>query len=257
MDRATARSVRCDGAGRPLQYWTVAELNTAIPGIGGTLLWNRILWLGLGVFALGLSVITYPRSRRVPDASAGCRRSRFAGRGGDQSAGAGDPPSIEPPSILAAFRPRPVPAPGPARGHDRPPKPPVSRHARLGARRPPPGSELRREPVRDARLSAHLPDARGAARHLYSVILLLVVVLYSGELIWKERSLEVEEILDSMPTPSGVYFGAKLVALLLVIAIFLLVGRPGAGRLPALARLHGSRARPICTGRRSPLSIRP
>ena len=34
----------------------------------------------------------------------------------------------------------------------------------------------------------------------------------------------MDEIVDSMPTPSGVYFGAKLTALLLVIAVLLLAG---------------------------------
>ncbi|MBZ0089995.1 MAG: hypothetical protein K8H90_06425, partial [Thermoanaerobaculia bacterium] len=58
----------------------------------------------------------------------------------------------------------------------------------------------------------------------YSIVLLLAVVLYSGELIWKERSLGLDEILDSMPVPSGVYFGAKLTALLLVIALVLMAG---------------------------------
>lgn len=43
-------------------------------------------------------------------------------------------------------------------------------------------------------------------------------------MIWKERSLELDEIHDSMPTPSGVYFGAKLTALLLVIAVWLFGG---------------------------------
>ena len=59
---------------------------------------------------------------------------------------------------------------------------------------------------------------------MYSIVLLLVVVLYSGDLIWKERSLELNEVVDSMPTPNGVYFGAKLTASLLVIVAYLLVG---------------------------------
>jgi hypothetical protein len=58
----------------------------------------------------------------------------------------------------------------------------------------------------------------------YSIVLLLVVVLYSGDLIWKERSLKLDEIVDSMPAPNGVFFGAKLTALLLVIAVFLFAG---------------------------------
>ncbi len=56
---------------------------------------------------------------------------------------------------------------------------------------------------------------------MYSILLLIVVVLFSGELIWKERSLRLNEIQDALPAPSGVYFGAKLAALLLAVAAFL------------------------------------
>ncbi|HEX8829803.1 MAG TPA: ABC transporter permease subunit, partial [Longimicrobium sp.] len=206
--------------GGALRYWTTAELNTALPAVGGTLLWNRILWLVAGFSALGLSVATFdpsrPRKRRDPD------------RG-------------------AADAPAPVRPASPARA-------PATR--RVFSR----GSvaiqflrQLRREA---AMVLGNLPvlgilalglfvlvQAASSAGNLfgmpvhprthlmlealqggYSIVLLIVVVLYSGELIWKERSLEVDEIHDSMPTPSGVYFGAKLTALLLVIALWLFVG---------------------------------
>jgi len=198
-----------------LKYWTVAELNTATPAVGGTLLWNRILWLGLGFSALGLSVVAFDpfvSSRaRARDLVDGGRRLRAA----------------------------------------RPPGPSLS----LGM------TGVRLQFIRQVRREAmtvlgNLPflgilalglfvliQAASSAGNLfgmpvhprtylmlealqgiYSIILLLAVVLYSGDLIWKERSLELDEVVDSMPTPSGVYFGAKLTALLLMIAVVLLAG---------------------------------
>jgi ABC-2 type transport system permease protein len=201
--------------GGALKYWTVAELNTAIPEVGGTLLWNRILWLGLGLSALGLSVVAFDpsRSRKSPD------RTQDA-------------------PVEATFR---VRAPVARRV--------FSRHSVL--------VQFMRQVRREAMtvlgnwpflgilalgLFVLIQAASSAGNlfgmpvhprtHLmleaiqdgYWIILLLVVVLYSGELIWKERSLELDEVVDSMPTPSGVYFGAKLTALLLVIAVLLLAG---------------------------------
>ena len=206
--------------GGALKYWTVAELNTATPEVGGILLWNRIFWLGLGLSALGLSVIAFDPSR--PWKRPG--RTRDA--------------TQAPSPVEATIR---VRAPATRRT--------FSRHSVL--------FQFTRQVRREATtVLKSLPflgmlalglfvllQAASSAGNLFgmpvhprtylmiealrggfSIILLLVVVLYSGDLIWKERSLELDEILDSMPTPSGVYFGAKLTALLLVIAVFLLAG---------------------------------
>jgi ABC-2 type transport system permease protein len=206
--------------GGALRYWTVAELNTATPEVGGTLLWNRILWLGLGLSALGVSVATFDPSR--------VRKRR------DLTREATEAPS----PVDATYRVRP-----------RATRRVFSRHSVLVQF----FTQVRRDAmtivgnwpflgILALGLFVLIQDASSAGNlfgmpvhprtHLmleaikggYSIILLIVVVLFSGELIWKERSLELDEIVDSMPTPSGVYFGAKLTALLLVIAIFLLAG---------------------------------
>ena len=206
--------------GGALKYWTVAELNTTIPKVGGVLLWNRILWLVLGFSALGVSVVAYDPSR--------VRKRR------DEDAGATEAPS---------------PTRRTSRVHSRATNRVFSRRSvfvQFLAR-------VRREAalvlgnlpflgilalglfvlVQAASSAGNLfgmpvyPRTHRmleAIQGLYSVVLFLVVVLYSGELIWKERSLEVEEILDSLPTPNGVYFGAKLAALVLVIAVWFVVG---------------------------------
>ncbi|HKV12981.1 MAG TPA: ABC transporter permease subunit, partial [Thermoanaerobaculia bacterium] len=206
--------------GGALQYWTVAELNTAIPEIGGTLLWNRILWLVLGFLSLGFSVATFnpSRPRRRPDRDRGATEA---------------PSPVEAERRVRALAIRQV----------------FSRRSVCVQFL----HQVRREA---AIVVGNLPflgilafglfvllQAASSAGNLfgmpvhprtylmleaiqggYSIILLIVIALYSGELIWKERSLKVDEIHDSMPTPSGVYFGAKLTALLLVVAVWLCVG---------------------------------
>lgn len=203
-----------------LEYWTVAELNTAIPELGGTLLWNRIVWLGLGLTTLGLSVVTFDPSRT----------GQCPARNRDATEA---PTSVETPIQVRAPATRRF----------------FSWHVVL--------VQFIRQVRHEATtvlgnfpflgilafgLFVLLQEASSAGNLFgmpahprtylmleamqsgYSIIVLLVVVLYSGELIWKERSLEVEEIHDSMPTPSAVYFGAKLTALLLMIAVLLLAG---------------------------------
>lgn len=206
--------------GGALRYWTVAELNTAIPEVGGTILWNRILWLVLGFSALGLSVAAFDpsRPRKRPDRDRGVAEA--------------------PSPVQATHR---VRTPATRRVFSR-------RSVLVQLVR-----QVRREAaivlgnlpflgilafglfvlIQAASSAGNLFDMPVHPRtHLmlealqggYSIVLLIVVVLYSGELIWKERSLELDEIHDSMPTPSGVYFGAKLTALLLVIAVWLSAG---------------------------------
>ncbi|MCP4661881.1 MAG: hypothetical protein GY856_41285 [bacterium] len=58
----------------------------------------------------------------------------------------------------------------------------------------------------------------------FAYMLMIILAFYSGELIWRERSVKLNEIVDSLPVPNGVYLSAKLVAQLLVLIAFLLVG---------------------------------
>lgn len=205
--------------GGALKYWTVSELNAATPEVFGPLLWNRILWLGLGFFALGFSVAAYDPSRS--------RKRADPMRDATDAASPVDAIRVRTPAARRVF----------------------STHSII--------VQLIRQVRREATtVVGNLPflgiaalglfvliQAASSAGNLfgmpvhprthlmlealqggYSIILLLVVVLYSGELIWKDRACELDEIVDSMPTPSGVYLGAKLTALLLVIAVFLFMG---------------------------------
>ena len=46
-----------------------------------------------------------------------------------------------------------------------------------------------------------------------AMFLSIIVVFYSGELVWRERALKVAEVHDALPMPDGVRLGAKMLAL--------------------------------------------
>ena len=58
-----------------MRYWTVAERNTRLLDWSGAFLWNRLLWMGIGVVALGLTYALFPMSA---EALAGKRANKKA-----------------------------------------------------------------------------------------------------------------------------------------------------------------------------------
>ncbi|HLZ17227.1 MAG TPA: hypothetical protein VKQ08_09310, partial [Cyclobacteriaceae bacterium] len=57
----------------------------------------------------------------------------------------------------------------------------------------------------------------------FSLFFLIIVVFYSGELIWKERSMNFSMITDSLPVPRAVGLASKFVGLLLIFALLILL----------------------------------
>ena len=54
------------------------------------------------------------------------------------------------------------------------------------------------------------------------VFIVLLATLYGGELIWRDRQLKSDQIVDSMPVPAWVPFGAKLSSVFLAISLLML-----------------------------------
>ena len=52
---------------------------------------------------------------------------------------------------------------------------------------------------------------------------LLLVVFYSGELVWKTRSHKFNEIIDATPVSNTVFFSSKLVALILIPIVLIVI----------------------------------
>jgi hypothetical protein len=57
----------------------------------------------------------------------------------------------------------------------------------------------------------------------FGLFQIIIIVFYSGELVWRERDAKSSQIMDSMPAERWVYYGSKLGALMLVQALIALL----------------------------------
>jgi ABC-type transport system involved in multi-copper enzyme maturation permease subunit len=56
----------------------------------------------------------------------------------------------------------------------------------------------------------------------FTLFTLAIVTFYSGELVWRERDAQLNQIVDALPVPRWVLFGSKLFALMLVQVVLVL-----------------------------------
>ena len=57
----------------------------------------------------------------------------------------------------------------------------------------------------------------------FAIFILVVLTLYAGELVWRERDAGMAQIYDALPTPRWAVMSSKLTALLGIVAILLAV----------------------------------
>jgi len=203
------------------RYWTVFEKNEVTPVLEGTLLINRIVWMLIGLGALALSYFLFPFS---------VEKRRKAGK-----------------KNLADSEELPITITGALELPD------VARRFDTSTLWYQYLSQTRLE-IRNIIFSApfivlmllgllnvvgstlgNLGNIFGTSVYpvtpiLVNIIngslslsLLAVVMYYSGELMTRERTVKLNEILDSLPYPNWVMMAAKLSGLLTVVIMMLLV----------------------------------
>ncbi len=202
------------------RYWTIAEKNARVPELRGELLWNRALWLAVAVVSLALAVQFF----------------RGAPKDGTRAR-------------LRALRREPLPVPV------------ISGQDRLRVRptftRATPWRQLQAQVLLEARLVVFRAPflvilALGLANMLanmgylelmlgtpvwpvthlmllaissgYSFLLILVLVLYGGESVWRARDARMDGVLDAAPVPTWTAPAAKAVALWLASGVFIAAG---------------------------------
>jgi ABC-2 type transport system permease protein len=185
-----------------VRYWTPAELNTLLPPLTGTLLLNRLIWLGLGGALLALAVNRY----RFAEAGAAATKR------GDST----------PEPVPAAAAPSPAARPGSAA------------FAQLRARTLLEMQQAFRTPIygillalgaifsavglwfgRDPFGTPPLPVAHVQIPALmggFALFALIIAIFYAGELVWRERDRRLHEIVDATPLPDWAYVVPKTIA---------------------------------------------
>ncbi|MEO1069001.1 MAG: hypothetical protein AAFW95_07750 [Cyanobacteria bacterium J06638_6] len=204
--------------------WTVHQHNALMPSLGGTLLGNRLLWVTLGAAVWAWSYRTYMmqeqgRSSRSQIRSALPWRRR---RGEEATL----------PRSVANFRPS-IP--------DR-----ASSLTWLGQWFYRSGFELRSILTGRAfwlltafGLVSLLMAAMGSRSFNYSnpstdilihsasvyldYILFAIIVVYAAELVWRDRTLHLQPVIDATPVSNGVLLLAKLTALFAMVTLNLLL----------------------------------
>ena len=212
--------------GRSIRYWAAEQRNTELPAIAGYLLANRALWTGiaLALFAACFALFktersgtgrAWRRAKAVPAAAVSPSRASAAAAAGSLS------------NVLPVF--------GAATS--------VAQFLRqlrfdtLGVLRGIPfivmllfgianfiPSAIFAETVYDTSVHPVTSQMLQALQNAYSLILIIIVLFYAGELIGKERSAKINEVTDAMPVPNWVPLTAKFGALIAVIVCFQLLG---------------------------------
>ena len=197
---------------RDTEYWSIAERNTRLVPFEGYLLWNRLLWIGVGALVMAFCLyrfrFAYPADR--------ARKDR----------GAADEAAPAPAARLAALRVEPG-------------------RVRALALLPRMAWLYLRDIVRNVYFgvfalagvlfliatSTTLGSIYGTATWpvtyqmveltsgTFAVFMLVIITFYAGELVWREREHRFDQITDALPVPTWLPLFAKLLALMVVPVI--------------------------------------
>jgi ABC-2 type transport system permease protein len=211
------------------RVWTPVEKSTRLIGLQGGLLSNRFLWIGI---ALGVLTLTHFRFRFAHHTS-GAGLQSCAGPPGPALTGRGRPAQAGTPAPPGALKPRVRRTFG------------FVTHARqmltvarasfqeivmswgglvligMAALAAVGASQIEHMGVplfaTAERITAFLADPLTSPQEFFGMMVPLFILIYAGELVWREREARLSEIIDAAPVPEWVCFLGKFVGLGLVL----------------------------------------
>ena len=202
------------------RYWSPAEKNIQAIPLANEILWNRLLWLAIGIAAFAIGFVRFRFAFATPE-----RRAKKGAIAAEAE-------------VALDARPTPIPA--------------VSLDTSAGAYlRQLPGlvALYLRETLKNvyfialavagalfifsnARVIGTLYGTNtypvtyqvvDIASGSFSLFMLIITAFYAGELVWRERDARMAQIADSLPQPTWLPFIAKLLTLMGMQAVLQLV----------------------------------
>jgi len=204
------------------RYWTASDRNTRVPELAGLILGNRALWLGISIMLLGATLALFRPDR---EGLRWFRRRRRITAPVEPATAAATPIVLPLVHLRSGFA---------ARFRQ------FRKLAWFDTKSVLGGAaflvmlllglanltgalsftgEIYGTPVYPV---THL--MAGAMDSNYKWFLLIVLIFYAGELVWRERGAGLSEVVDAFPTPDWMPLLAKVAALAAVIVVFLAVG---------------------------------
>jgi len=213
------------------RYWTVAERNSKLLEWSGTFLYNRLLWIGVGLVALAITYFFFPMSAEVLTGKRANRKAKEAAEAEEQEKKARPRAVAQLPAVAQAFSAR------------------TTWLQLLSMTRIRVWNIVREIPfwaiallmvifcAINGHFAGEVSDVKvwpvtylmlNVLQGGGSLFLYIVLVLYAGELIWRERDVRFEQIHEALPQKDWTDWLSKLVALtvveLLLLTIVMIVG---------------------------------
>lgn len=206
--------------GQAMRYWSAEERNTGLPAFTGYLLENRLLWLAVTAALFAATFALFRTERSGTGRRRGRKTASVATTDGKRS-------QVVAPRVTPAF----TAATGWRQllrqvGFDA-----------LGVFRSAPflvllvlgmanfiPSALHRRTMYGTPSWPVTSQMLEALQGSYSFLLIIIVLFYAGELVWRERGARIAGISDAMPVPNWVPLLGKFLTLVAVVAAFQAVG---------------------------------
>ncbi|MBL8809760.1 MAG: hypothetical protein JNM43_06245 [Planctomycetaceae bacterium] len=210
------------------RYWTVAEKNSQYVTLSGMMLWNRLIWMGVGSLVLGLACWRFSFAERASkgnaraENSSAARRSSMAVPVAVCRTGFGTTLS----QLISQIR--------------------IDFFSTIKSTvfvvivvfalvntlsalllSSSEGFGLKSLPV-----TYNMIDLIRGSMYLF---LIAIIAFFSGVLVWKERESRLDDVFDALPHPTWIMYVGKLAALTLIVAVLLCIGI-GAGMLTQAAK---------------------
>lgn len=204
--------------GLETRYWTVAEKNAQYLTLTGLMLWNRLIWLGVGLLILGVSCWRFSFSERVARGRAVVEQASSAGRG-----------RVVRPAVLIC-------------------------RTGVGVTLSQLLSQVRIDFFSTVKSTVFVVIMAFALvntlatlifssdegfglkslpvtykmidliRGSMSLFLVAIITFFAGVLVWKEREARLDDVYDALPFPTWIMYSGKLLCLTLIVLLVLLTG---------------------------------